>query len=716
MLRNRSACSRYASGFRPEWLALLLCIPFAALAAADNLQAAHRIAPLSSELSVATVGLMLVTFEVLTLASFFVSAWTWGRMVRREPHNTLLQAACIFSIGFGGLTLAPAGLFTWYVCGGYTDGLTVERVVQFLLLTLGSPGLVYYTAFRFRRVALIRVMAHAVFTTLICMAFHLLLPLNGPAGHFEATLYALLWLGLFMVFNSWEAHGWAFVERVPSHDGIRAWARRFTHEHRNLFWPMIGLWHFYFVMGEVVLLNYALAYVPDMAQVAPLISTYGHWVDRVGPVESAVYATVIMGTALISVFIETMGQTRDVRDEALTGQSVLADNLRISDARYAAMLQQAPFAVFQYDAQLQVESENPAATALFESLSQKRLAPDANLPLSQSFRTTCRRVFDGRRTSVEGFLDPPHTANRRWFRLTCEPVLSANGDCIAGIGVLDDQTERNLRETELQRLTTEAQAARELAQNASLAKSRFLANMSHEIRTPMNGLFGSIQLLSDSRLADEKRVRILQTMRRSADSMIKLLNDILDLSKIEAGAMQLNIRPVHLRHLGEDALNLFQAAADAKQLTLRLDCQLPEDVLRVQGDELRLQQMLSNLIGNAVKFTQQGHITLTLEREAAPAPDVQRIRFSVSDTGPGIAALELRHLFDAYYQLENQQTGTNEQHTPKGSGLGLTIVRSLAERMEGSVGVTSRLGEGSVFWFAVNLNADSTPLATPQPH
>ncbi len=658
--------------------------------------------PLSTGGSIA----LLLGFELLALASFFASAWAWGRMIRREPQGTLLKASGIFGISFGGLTLAPAGIMTWYVCGARIGTLGANDVASYLMMTIGSTIIIYYLAFLLSKTPFIRILAHVVFTTIICMSFRMLNSQNGPSGPLTEELYALQWMGLLMVFNSWETHGWAFVERVPAGNGLRAWIRAFIGNHRSQFVQMLVLWHFYLLAGEVVLLNFALGYVPSIDQVAPLFSDYAQWVQSSGYLQSAAYAMAAMAALMLAVFVETMSNTRATRDDAITEQGALESSLRITNARYATVLKNAPYAVFQFDRNLRVDVENTQATLLLGAMSHYRDPADGTLPLPDAFLQTCRAALAGKRTFMEGELPVGSDSGTSWYRLICEPVIDADGACIAAVAILDDQTERNLRETELKQVTADAEFARTAAQNANTAKSRFLTNMSHEIRTPMNGIYSSIQLLGDPRLQPEKRGRVLDTMKRSADSMIKLLNDILDLSKVEAGAMKLKLTEVQLTQLGENVVNLFQAAADNKNLGIRLQCHIPAECQIAVADELRLQQMLSNLVGNAVKFTQQGSVTLQIAAVAQQA-DAVRVRFSVIDTGPGISAEDLRTMFNAYHQLENQTSGTFDGNSTKGTGLGLTITKHLAELMQGCVGVESTLGAGSTFWFEVPLNTAS---------
>ncbi len=260
------------------------------------------------------------------------------------------------------------------------------------------------------------------------------------------------------------------------------------------------------------------------------------------------------------------------------------------------------------------------------------------------------------------------------------------------VGVLTDVTDVTRARDALQ------QAVR-TAEDANRAKSRFLAMMSHEIRTPLNGILGGLGLLGDSTLAETDRT-LVETARRSAESLLILLNDILDLTKIEAGKLSLEPSAIAPSALIADALSVFAHQASRKGLTVitRLAASLPEGV---RGDAGRIRQMLMNFVSNAIKFTETGTITVT----ATPvAPGV--IEFAVADTGIGIRADSLDRLFTEFDQLDDQRTRRFE-----GSGLGLTITRRLAELMGGSVGVESEPGVGSRFWFRLPLSTCEPPQA-----
>jgi len=236
------------------------------------------------------------------------------------------------------------------------------------------------------------------------------------------------------------------------------------------------------------------------------------------------------------------------------------------------------------------------------------------------------------------------------------------------------------------------------AQHANQAKSRFLATMSHEIRTPMNGILGLAELLLMPDLQEAQRRDYTRTILSSGQTLLTLLNDILDLSKIEAGKFQLNATVFEPTSLLRETHNLFMGAALAHHLHLSFKWQTP-DAQRYRADSHRLRQMLANLVGNALKFTQHGQISIE-GRELLRDHEGVLLEFSVSDTGRGIAPEILPLLFTAFTQAE-----ASTQQEFGGSGLGLSIVQSLALAMGGRVGVESQPGQGSRFWFQVRAQA-----------
>jgi PAS domain S-box-containing protein len=385
--------------------------------------------------------------------------------------------------------------------------------------------------------------------------------------------------------------------------------------------------------------------------------------------------------------------------------------LQQRDRYQRALLDNFPFAVWLKD----TESRFLAVNSQFVTLFGERSADDlvgrndfdiAPAELAEGYRADDRAVLaSGQKKNVEEEIVDGNDV-RKWFETYKSPV-ELDGKLLGTVGFARDITERkqieqelklhrNHLEEEVMLRTIELVEAKAVAEASSRAKSAFLANMSHELRTPMNGVLGMIDL-ANRRMTDPQGLDQLKKAKLAATHLLGILNDILDLSKIEAERMVLEVAPLKLIESVENIVGTLGHKAAEKGLQLATD--LPEEISRLplQGDPLRLGQILFNLIGNAIKFTQQGTVTLRI-RSVRETTDAVHVRFEVSDTGIGIDAEAQGRLFQSFEQADNSMT-----RKYGGTGLGLAICKRLVQFMGGEIGVESTPGQGSSFWFVVPL-------------
>ncbi|WP_183030015.1 PAS domain S-box protein [Altericroceibacterium spongiae] len=286
-----------------------------------------------------------------------------------------------------------------------------------------------------------------------------------------------------------------------------------------------------------------------------------------------------------------------------------------------------------------------------------------------------------------------HNSDIAWVDALSTPELDDRGDIVGFVGVNVDITDRKTLENELV-------TAKRTAEMASSTKAKFLANMSHEIRTPMNGVLGFAELLLHSDL-DEDQHKYVSLIAESGRTMMQLLNDILDISKIEAGHVVITHEPTDLRHLLKGCCRLMQAEADRKGLPLTLDVDdaIPAVML---ADSLRLRQIVLNLVGNALKFTAQGHVAVRASLQIGRIGQ-REVVVDVEDTGPGIPAMRAEAIFRPFEQLDDS---TQRQYG--GTGLGLPISRQLAELMGGHLQLRSEEGRGSTFTLSLPLDVSES--------
>ncbi|PMH25514.1 two-component sensor histidine kinase BarA [Vibrio lentus] len=267
-----------------------------------------------------------------------------------------------------------------------------------------------------------------------------------------------------------------------------------------------------------------------------------------------------------------------------------------------------------------------------------------------------------------------------------------------------DQATSDLRETleQLEIQNVELDIAKKRAQEAARVKSEFLANMSHELRTPLNGVIGFTRQMLKTHLSTSQ-TDYLQTIERSANNLLSIINDILDFSKLEAGKLALENIPFEFQASLEEVVNLQATNAHEKglELTLKIDPKVPPGVV---GDPLRIQQILTNLVGNSIKFTERGNIDISVELRSQTEDNIE-LQFMVRDTGIGISERQQAQLFQAFSQAD-----ASISRRYGGTGLGLVITQKLVSQMGGEISLTSRLHQGSTFWFTLRLSTTDMPM------
>ena len=392
----------------------------------------------------------------------------------------------------------------------------------------------------------------------------------------------------------------------------------------------------------------------------------------------------------------TLGISRDI-----TTRKQTEERLRQSEELLRTVIDALPERIFAKDVDGRFTLANLAEVRLdgassFEELRGKSDFDIYPLDLAREYSRAEQPILVEGQTMVEQDQRGIDQEGRtRWQVSTKMPLLDADGHIIGLVGTTSDITARKQAAEELAQTIRALEEATTRAESANKAKSEFLANMSHEIRTPMNGVIGMIGLLLDTKLTGDQR-RYAETVRASGESLLTLLNDILDFSKIEAGKLELETLDFDVRALLDDFAGLLALRAQDKGLEF-ICAAAPDVPANLSGDPGRLRQVLLNLAGNAVEFTQRGEIAVRASVESETDAEVV-LRFSVKDTGIGIAAAKQQLMFQKFTQAD---TSTTRQDG--GTGLVLAISKQLAELMGGEIGVVSEEGHGSEFWFTARF-------------
>jgi len=400
------------------------------------------------------------------------------------------------------------------------------------------------------------------------------------------------------------------------------------------------------------------------------------------------------------------------RKEELAARTMAEDALRKSEEMFRAISASAHDAIIMMDNEGKVSFWNEAAESMFGRPGKEVLGTDLHALLAPQryheafakgfagFRTTGRGAALGKTLELAGL---KRDGTEFPVELSVAPVRLKNQ--WHAVGIIRDIAERKWAEQALEEAARRANRLALEAEAANAAKSQFLANMSHEIRTPMNGVIGMTELLLDTELTPEQH-EYAETVRDSGDALLTVINDILDFSKMEAAKMDLETVDFDLRTTLENMSDLV--ALKAQQKGLEFICMIDPDVpTRLKGDPGRLRQVLTNLVGNAIKFTSAGevaiHVTLDEDRDAETV-----LRFAVTDTGVGIPPDRIEALFEPFTQLDASTT-----RRYGGTGLGLTISRRLCEMMGGSMGAESEVGKGSTFHFTAVFDTQTAAREAP---
>ena len=422
---------------------------------------------------------------------------------------------------------------------------------------------------------------------------------------------------------------------------------------------------------------------------------------------SAAAFPIVIDGQVVAVISFYSGKPRNRDVEALDAMSLLATQigttkqrlraeaaLRETEARYRQLVEASTDVVWRIDASGRFTFLNNASEQVFgwkaEQLVGRPFSTIADPESAERDRAAIAHVLSGDVLSGYETVSKHATGGRIHVKLSGRPVRDQAGQIVGAQGIAHDNG--------LEVATREAlRVARVTAEQADAAKSAFLANMSHEIRTPMTGILGTADLVLDGELSDEQR-RSVELIVASGETLLTIINDILDLSKIEAGQLDLEDAPLDLHQLMQETVSLMSHGARAKSIDVVVE--IRNDVPRfVRGDPTRLRQVLNNLVSNAIKFTSTGSVTVSvaaLDRN----PKGNRLRFGVRDTGIGISSDAIERIFEPFRQADASTT-----RNYGGTGLGLSISRRLVEMMGGTLAVDSVVGQGSDFHFTITLAA-----------
>lgn len=380
----------------------------------------------------------------------------------------------------------------------------------------------------------------------------------------------------------------------------------------------------------------------------------------------------------------------------------LSNELKAYETRLKGMVESQGDVIVRKDAAGVVTFVNLAFCAVFDVAEEDVMGTDFHPPVDASSARGMIGTFSGAesksfRVRYEQRLET--VAGWRWFLWDDYPIRSEDGTLMEIQSAGRDITDQK-------RIEEDLRTARDMAEHANRSKSAFLASMSHEIRTPMNGVLGMTNLILDTELNDEQKT-YAQAVKESGEALLALINDILDYSKIEAGKVRLESQTFDVRSTVESVAELLSPRAHEKGIQI-VTISTPEVPLEVRGDEGRLRQIILNLAGNAVKFTQSGGVAIRISVASGLNP--VKLLIEVIDTGVGVSDEARSRIFDDFAQADESTA-----RKFGGTGLGLAISKRIIEVMDGEIGIESTEGEGSTFWFTVMLETVSPAVPMPLP-
>jgi PAS domain S-box-containing protein len=391
--------------------------------------------------------------------------------------------------------------------------------------------------------------------------------------------------------------------------------------------------------------------------------------------------------SVISPVYDNTGQKSALVGNAIdiTHQKITELALRESEEKYKLIFEKSPLGLIHFDAHLNITEANQTICNLFDITKTDLLGISIDNHPNQQLAEAIKLVLKGQTTTYEGVFNLENTKHHKPVRAIFSPIITEDETIAGAIGLFEDRT------LHYQKQEIEKQVA--VAKESVRFKQNFLANMSHEIRTPLTGIIGMVEILNNTPLsADQKEY--LNILKDSGENLKEIINQVLDFSKIEAGKVKLHFRTFEFESLLSNSKKLFAGICSYKGIEFHTHIHhtIPKSII---ADNIRISQIINNLVSNAVKFTDKGNISLSADLvEKDPAKGIVKLRISIKDTGIGIDPEKHHKLFKPFGQIDENDTRSYE-----GSGLGLSICKELVQLMNGEIGMESTVGEGSTFWF-----------------